>query len=385
MSTFQHLDDLLQSFVENQIVGCGCIVAKEGKTIYENYFGYADREKQMLMNEGSIHRLYSTTKVIVCTAAMLLYERGKFLLNDPLEKYLPEFANMKVANTSSNGYITYEPAKSPILVKHIFSMTAGIPYNWGNFLTSSDFNENINKVRNQENHTLEQLVKAIAASPLMHEPGTHWLYGYSHDVVARLVEVISGQTIEQFIQQELLEPLEMKETGYRFKKDFASRFVPLYSPNSSNELVVSIAEADEYFDPNSTYNGGGVGIFSTVRDYTKFAQMMANEGVYNGKKIIGKATINLIRANQLNEAQLQEFQVPYTSGYGYGLGVRTLMNPVEANYGGNIGEFGWTGMSGTYAVIDPAEKLSIVYMHQRIPNLEFEHHLRVRNTVYGCL
>ncbi|MCR8657355.1 serine hydrolase domain-containing protein [Paenibacillus endoradicis] len=385
MNRLHNIDDLLKGFVDNNIVGCGCVVTKNGETMYEGYYGYADREQKILMNDRSIHRLYSTTKVIVCTAAMLLFERGKFLLNDPLHLYLPEFKEMQVVHTSPNGNVHVKPAQNSILVKHIFAMTSGIPYEWGESKTHQEITRITGELSKQGPHTLGQLITEIAKVPLLFEPGTRWAYGYSHDIVARLVEVISGLTIEQFIQKELLDPLQMKDTGYRFKEDVKSRLVPLYAMDDNNELAPTLAQKDENFDSSAIYNGGGLGIYSTPRDYTKFAQMLANGGMSDNYQIIGKKTIDLIRSNHLNAAQLEDFNNPYTAGYGYGLGVRTLIDPVAAHYGGSLGEFGWTGMSGTYALIDPAEQLSIVYMHQRIPNMELEHHLRLRNVVYSCL
>ena len=385
MNRLHNIDRLLQGFVDKDIVGCGCVVMKNGELMYEGYYGYADREQNILMDDRSIHRLYSTTKVMVCTAAMLLFERGKFLLNDPLHLYLPEFKDMKVVHTSPNGNVQVQPAQNPILVKHIFAMTSGIPYEWGESKTHQELSRLTEGLKTKGPYTLEQLIKEIAKAPLLFEPGTRWAYGYSHDIVARLVEVISGLSIEQFIQKELLDPLQMNDTGYRFKDDVQARLVPLYELNNNNELVTAWARGDENFEPSAIYNGGGLGIYSTPRDYTKFAQMLANGGVSGKHQIIGRKTIDLIRSNQLNTTQLAYFTNPYTAGYGYGLGVRTLLDPTAAHFGGSIGEFGWTGMSGTYAVIDPAEQLSIVYMHQRIPNMEVEHHLRLRNVVYSCL
>lgn len=380
-----YIDHLLQEFVEKDIAGCGCVVTKGDEIIYEGYYGYEDREKEILMSDRSVHRLFSTTKVIVCTAAMLLFERGKFLLNEPLHLYLPEFKDMQVVHTSPSGQVILKPAQSPILVKHIFAMTSGIPYDGGDSKTAQEIKAGIKELNEKGPFALEQLIQTIAKAPLLFEPGTRWGYGFSHDIVARLVEVVSGQSIEQFIQQELLEPLGMQDTGYRFKGDIQSRMVSLYSPNEQNQLVVKTAPGEENFAESSILQGGGTGIYSTPRDYSKFAQMLANGGVWQGKQIIGQKTIDLMRANQLNEEQLQDFNNPYNAGYGYGLGVRTLLDTAGANYGGSLGEFGWTGMTGTYALIDPAEQLSIVYMHQRLPNMEFEHHLRLRNVVYGCL
>ncbi|MFC6333609.1 serine hydrolase domain-containing protein [Paenibacillus septentrionalis] len=386
MSAFKHLDELLVGFVEKQLAGCGCVVAQRGKIIFEGYYGYADRESKRVMDENNIHRLFSTTKVIVCTAALLLFERGYFLLNDRLDEYLPEFRDMKVVHTERNGSVSIKPAQSPILIKHLFAMTSGIPYDFGISPTEKALKQINEELRAAGNYTLEQLVKKIADVPLLFEPGSNWAYGYGHDILARLIEVISGMSIEQFLHKELFEPLGMNNTGFTFKGDQQSRMATLYVEDGQGGIQPMLpAFGDEMFQPEVTYRGGGIGLFSTPRDYTIFAQMLASGGKHNGERIIGRKTIDLMRANQLNEQQLAQFTGPYSEGYGYGLGVRTLLNLGASNGNSSLGEFGWTGMSGTYALIDPEEQLTIVYMHQRLPNLEREHHLRVRNTVYGCI
>lgn len=385
MSTFKHLEDLLSEFVQQDIAGCGCVVTQQGNVIFEGYYGYADRERNQLMDETSIHRLFSTTKVIICTAAMLLFERGKFLLNDPLSQYLPEFKEMEVVHTSTSGYAWTQPAQSPILIKHLFSMTAGIPYSDGQSVTAQRLRELQAELGPEGTYTLEQLVKKIAEAPLLFEPGSNWAYGLSHDILARLIEVVSGMSIDEFLRKELFEPLGMKDTGYQFTGDQKSRMVTLYAPDEQGRIKPIPAPNDIAFEPDSKFCGGGFGLFSTPRDYTQFAKMLANGGKHGDLQIIGRKTIDLIRANQLTEQQLVQFKNPYSEGYGYGLGVRTLINQGASNGNSSLGEFGWTGMTGTYVVIDPEEQLSIVYMHQRLPNMEREHHLRVRNTVYGCI
>jgi len=385
MSSFKHLEELLSDFVHQDIAGCGCVVTQRGNVIFEGYYGYADRERDQLMNEQSIHRLFSTTKVIICTAALLLFERGKFLLNDPLSQYLPEFKEMEVVHTSTTGYAWTKPAQSPILVKHLFAMTSGIPYSDGQSVTAQRLRELQAELGPEGSYTLEDLVKKIAQAPLLFEPGSNWAYGLSHDILARLIEVISGMSIDEFLRKELFEPLNMKDTGYQLSDDQKSRMVTLYAPDDQGGIKPIPAPADVAFEPESKFFGGGFGLFSTPRDYAQFATMLANGGKHEGVQIIGRKTIDLLRANQLTEHQLAQFHNPYSEGYGYGLGVRTLMNLGASNGNTSIGEFGWSGMTGTYVSIDPEEQLSIVYMHQRLPSMEREHHLRVRNVVHSCV
>ena len=228
-------------------------------------------------------------------------------------------------------------------------------------------------------------VRAMGGIPVAFEPGTHWLYGYGHDIVAGLIQLVSGKTVGQFLQDEIFEPLGMKDTGYRYRDDIESRMVSLYKKEDNGKMKKIKGLFDEYHQPDAIYESGGAGLYSTVKDYLKFAQMLANGGIYNGERIIGRKTIDLMRANHLNSVQLKDFTNSYLAGYGYGLGVRTLISKAEGHSNGSEGEFGWTGALGTYVSIDPQEGSSIVYMHQMMPNMEEYYHLRVRAVANGCL
>src|SRR5690606_1637654 len=196
------------------------------------------------------------------------------------------------------------------------------------------------ELRAEGNYTLEQFTKKVAQAPLLFEPGSNWAYGLGHDILARLIEVVSGMSIEQFLQQELFQPLGMNDTGYTFSGDQEERMVTLYTDGEQGGIKPLIpALGDETFQPGVAYRGGGLGLFSTPRDYSKFAQMLANGGMHEGKRIIGRKTIELLRANQLNERQLQQFTASHLEGYGYGLGVRTLLDTAASNGNGSVGEF----------------------------------------------
>ena len=386
MAKFDDLTALLEQTVKNGPAGCGCAVAKDGKILYQGYFGYDDLEEKRPITENTVYRMYSLTKVIICTAAMMLFERGKFLLNEPIYEYIPEYRDMQVAVTEPNGNIRIEKAKNPILIKHAFTMTAGLPYHFGDSLSARKMKSIKDELSEKYGkYDIVTEAKAMAAVPLQFEPGTHWLYGYGHDLVAALIQLISGKTVGQFLQEEIFEPLDMKDTGYQFRGDIESRMVSFYKRNEKGELIKIPGFEDRVHQPDSIYEAGGFGLYSTVIDYLKFSQMLANGGVYNGKRIIGRKTIDLMRTNHLDEVQLKDFRNSYLAGYGYGLGVRTLMSLSEGHSNGSIGEFGWTGAAGTYVSIDPSEGFSIVYMHQMQPNMEEYYHLRVRAVANGCL
>ena len=384
MAKFTDLDKLLQQFAGSTVPGCGCVVAQNGEILYEGYYGLADIETGKPVTADTVYRLYSMTKVITCTAALILFERGKFSLNEPYHKYYPEFENTRVAETLPNGGIKIRPAKNPILIRDAFNMAVGLPYADGNSYTEHELRRVLNELDSKGKFTLQDQVRAFSTVPIRYDPGSHWSYGYGHELVAALIEAVSGMTMGEFLKKEIFEPLEMENTGYRFFGDIQDRLIKMYKPDGEGRFVEIPGRDDENFLPDARYEAGGIGLFSTARDYTKFTQMLANGGVYEGRQIIGRKTIDLMRRNMLNDAQMKDFADSYNEGYGYGLGVRTMVEPAGvANL--SVGEFGWTGAAGTWASIDPSEGVSVVYMHQTMPNNEQYHHHRVRAAAYGCI
>ncbi|MDR2933264.1 MAG: beta-lactamase family protein [Oscillospiraceae bacterium] len=386
MPDFKHLDALLQDFIQNGLPGCGCAVAKDGKVLYEGYHGFADIETARPVGPDTVYRLFSMTKVVICTAAMMLYERGKFLLSDPLYAYIPEYRKSTVALTKPNGSVELVAAKKPMLVRDAFTMAVGLPHPMGESYTARA----MAKVREElagkhGKFDLETDTKAMAGVPIAFEPGSHFLYGYGHDLVARLIEVVSGKTVGAFLKDEIFAPLAMKSTGYRYFGDIRERMISLYEKADNGSWLKIPGMQDDLHEPDAIFERGGAGLFSTVSDYLVFTQMLANGGMYKKERIIGRKTIDLMRQNQLGEQQLRDFAGVYNAGYGYGLGVRTMLDRAAGGANNSSGEFGWTGALGTWTAIDPAEGVSVVYMHQTKPNMEEYHHLRVRAAAFGGL
>ena len=389
MSRYEDLTALLDSFVKSGPAGCGCALAQHGKVLYEHYSGMADVAQNRPTDADSVYRLFSMTKVIICTAAMMLFERGKFLLDDPLYEYFPEYRHTQVRHREDTGGTRIREAVQPMLVKHAFAMAVGLPYPFYGTDTANDMLKAGEILRKDKPaFTLRDEIRAMGEVPVAFEPGSHWLYGYGHELVAGLIEVASGKTVGQFLEEEIFAPLGLKDTGYRYHGDLRARMTQSYRREEDGGLTPIPGMLDHNHEPDAVYEGGGAGLFSTVRDYLRFSQMLANGGELDGEKIIGRKTIDLLRANQLNAAQQRDFSGPgnsYLAGYGYGLGVRTMMDTAAGNSNASVGEFGWTGAMGTWTSIDPSEGFSAVYMHQMMPNMEAYHHLRVRATAYGCL
>ena len=386
MGKFENLSHLIEDFAMTGPSGCACALGKNGNVVHECYAGYADIGTNRPITPETVYRLISMTKVIVCAAALCLFERGKYLLNDPVYEYFPEYRDVRVSKIDANGDTHIDPAINTMLIRHAFTMGVGLPYPSGESTTASELRRVMSELKKTKGKfTLRDQVRAISQVPIAFEPGTQWLYGYGHELVAGLIEVVSGKSVGQFLQDEIFDPLDMKDTGYRYHDDIEDRMAGFYVRGENGELTKSETMSDEYHRPDAIYEGGGAGLYATIGDYLKFTQMMANGGKLGGVSILGRKTIDLMRRNQLNAPQLADFTDSYRAGYGYGLGVRTMIDPAAAGCNCSVGEFGWTGRAGTWTSIDPDEGFSVVYMHQLSPNMKEYCHHRIRAAAYGCL
>jgi len=388
----RNLDALLKDFAAKSVPGCACVVTQGDETVYEGYHGYADLETRRLMDSGTVFRLYSMTKVAIATACLMLYEQGKLLLNDPLYEYFPEYRHSMKCIKRADGGEDVVPVEQPILVKHALSMSCGLPYG-----TSTGSTENltlteremqrVNRELHQRGHyTLREDIYESACVPLAFEPGTHWLYGFGSELSAGLIELITGKNIEDALRGLLFEPLGMASTGMRFFGDIQARLSTLYTCQEDGRLVPSPFSAfDEKHLPGKEHEFGCPRLFTTARDFAALSQMLACGGIYQGERIMGRKTIDLLRANQLNEQQLKDIDSAYMAGYGYSFCMRTMMAPGSGCANSSEGEFGWVGGSGTWVAMDPSERFSVVYMHQMLPSKEYYHHLRVRAAAFGGL
>ncbi|MDR1736778.1 MAG: beta-lactamase family protein [Oscillospiraceae bacterium] len=369
MTNYSHLNELLQGFTKGiGPAGCACAFAKDGNTLYEGYFGKADLALGRPIDGRSVYRIFSMTKIIVCAAAMMLFERGKFLLSDPIYEYFPEYKH-----------------HGSMLVKHAFTMAVGLSNPNEDSPTGRAMRQVYDRIEKDGKPELRTYIKAMADVPLGYEPGARFTYGFGHEMVAGLIEVVSGKSVGQFLREEIFAPLGMEDTGYRFFGDIKQRMVTPYRRAGDGTLTEIPGDADDLHKPDARLERGGSGLFSTVRDYLAFTQMLAGGGIYGRERIMGRKTIDLMRRNQLSAAQMRDFETPYNRGYGYGLGVRTMLDPAAALSPSALGEFGWSGMYGTWTAIDPGEGFSAVYMHQLVPPMQEYCHHRVRAAVFGCL
>jgi CubicO group peptidase (beta-lactamase class C family) len=384
MNRFASLSTLLESILEKGPAGCACTIVRNGETIYEETFGYADVEAGVKISPDTIYRIHSMTKVITCTAALMMYERGHYLLNDPIADYLPEFKNMSVYRYNDLGVRTKSVATRPIRIRDLFTMTSGIT-------ASGSSNETERQIRDafgngSADMDMRSFTKTLSAIPLAFEPGARWNYGLSHDVLGALVEVLSGRTFGQFLQQEILEPLGMKDTFFRLPEEKKAHLCKLYKRSEDGSLAQTTTPLDSRYEEGSLFESGGGGLLSTIADYSRFTQALVRGGELDGVRLLGRKTIGLMATNHLNKQQLQDFsRPPQRKGYGYGLGVRTMIDPAAGGANATIGEFGWSGLAGSWMMVDPQEQLTAVYMQQLMPSQAPFIHPRLRNAIYSAL
>ncbi|NLW78648.1 MAG: beta-lactamase family protein [Ruminococcaceae bacterium] len=390
---FTQVKELMKRFVGTGPAGNAISVSLNGKQVFEHYEGLADVEAVRGIGPDTVYRIFSSSKEFTAAAALILYERGIYLLDDPVADYLPEFANVRIAPYENNGVMEKtRPAQKPIRVRDCFCMATGLTYAGNLNYTQVKMGEVQGRLIVAGPHTLAELMKAFAEEvPLMFEPGTSWNYGMSIDLLGRLIEVWSGKSLGQFMQDEIFEPLGMPDTGFYYKGTMRERLAaPYYRENG--QLVRFDNPMDFYYEPAFGCELGGQGLLSTLPDYTRFGQMLAMGGTLNGVRILGPRTIDLMRRNHLTPQQMAafnntSFRWSQVVGHGYGLGVRTMIDPAAAG-ANSVNEFGWSGMAGTWGCYDPVEKLSVQYMHQCMPNdqnLDWYCHPRIRNAVYAAL
>ncbi len=380
MKGLENLSPLIRRFTETGPVGCSVMVAQDGKILFEDYAGVRDLESKAPVDKDTVFRVYSMSKVITVTAALQLYEKGLYLLNDPISDYLPEWKDHRVVEMDPNGDWRPKKAEKPLLVKDFFSMATGLPYGGPDSITARE----VDRVMPGADCPVREASKILSQVPLAFEPGTHWHYGLSHDVLGAFIEVLSGKSFGEYLEENIFAPLGMKETGFRLRPGQAERLAGRYVLQDGTRVREKTDE-DDVFQPQAKYESGGGGLLSTLGDYTRFAQALACGGTLDGVRILGSQTIDLMRMDHLSDQQKRDFNWPFLAGYSYGLGVRTMVNPQAGGCNGSLGEFGWCGKLGTWVMIDPSKRLTAVYMQQLTPNLEAIHQARMRAVIYGAL
>ncbi len=395
MYQFTHLDRFLETLLTDfDIPGVGIIISQKGQELYRKTLGYTDLETQSPVAQDSLFRLYSLSKPITVIAALQLLEQGKFLMNDPIAYYLPAYWNTKMYTRDAEGNSVVVPVPRHITVRDLMTMGSGLTYCGNSNPTECAVSEAVGTLidRTQFAYTTREFADTLAQAPILFEPGTHWNYSYSIDVLGALIEVWSGQSLEEYMQEHIFHPLGMKNTTFHPTPKQREKLVSMYEYSYEARSHTKITEEEKM----PLYGGtvcehGGHGLFSTLEDYNRFAHTLAQGGKYGdaqGKvcSLISQASITLMQTNHLEPAQLQDAHTwSQLVGYGYGLGIRTMMHREQGGILSEVGEFGWSGLGGGYLMVDPSRELSVIYLQQMTPNREPEVHPRLRNVIWSCL
>lgn len=390
--SFDNLKGFLDNYIsEKSASGIDCAVFKEHKLIFRHTVGVRDIENNSKLAGNEKYLIFSMTKMLTCVCALQLLEQNKYSLHDRLSDYFPEFSSMKVKVESgelndadkitsgkefqsSNEQGAFRFAKNQITIENLFTMTAGFNYN----LKSDCILSAISRGKNDT----DSIVRALSDSVLDFEPGTRFQYSLCHDVLGALIEKWSGLKFSDYLQKNILNPLEMHNTkfcNYLESKDY-NQMPTLYRYVDNKLIKQPFVNA---FMLTDSYESGGAGLVSTLEDYALFLDALANDGVAkNGNSILSKESINLMSKNYLTGESLNDFS-KIRSGYGYGLGVRVHMAPDISKSKSPIGEFGWDGAAGGFSIVDPKNKLSLTILQHTLgaKNIQNE----VRNSLYSDL
>jgi len=394
-SRLERIDEHLRTrYLEpGKIAGCQVVVARRDQIAHSSSLGLMDRERARPVLDDTIWRFYSMTKPITGAALLTLYERGLFQLNDPVHQYLPEFRDMQVIERLDGEPKRLVDAERPISVRDAMMHMTGIGYGPPEArLDMANIAAGKPARGLGKGATLETLVATLAEEPLRFHPGTHWLYSWSTDVCARLVEVISGERFDDYLQGTIFDPLGMVDTGFFVPEEKAERLAALYTRDASKQLtLLDDPQKSRSLRMPSLLLGGG-GLLGTTADYLRFCQMLVNGGQLGGTRVLGPKTIELMTGNHLpGGGTLRDFA--FRGGYGevgfdgmgFGLTVAVSDGPVATAAEGSRGEYMWGGAASTLFWIDPVEELVVIFMTQLIPSGTFNFRGQLKALVYSAI
>lgn len=358
-SKLAEVDRFMEGQVANQKIAGGIVVISHGGKIgFFHTYGQMDREANRPMQPDTIFRLYSMSKAITTAAALTLYDAGKIGLDDPVSKYIPGFANLKVATT--NGL---RAPTGPMTIKDLMLHTCGITYGAG----PDAHKEAWSRLKPLESANLAEMAEKLSQVPLAFDPGTDWVYGAGIDVLGRVIEVVSGKTLDVFLAKEIFQPLDMTDTAFSVPPEKLARFAANYRRSTNGLVVMDAPATSKYAKPTTFFSGGG-GLVGTARDYLRFLAMIEQGGKLDGKRILKAKTVKLMTSNQLPPAAFPIYfgtEKHFGTGYGLGFSVRTEITTWDPS--GHVGEYGWGGAASTHYWASPKDKLIVITLEQIMP------------------
>lgn len=380
----------MERWVENgSLPGCSMLVARRGEIAWQGGTGQRNVKAGAPWSEDTIVRAYSMTKPITSVALMMLFEEGLLHLDDPVAAYLPELKDLQVLVPGATSIDQTEPCTTPQTIHHLLTHMSGFTYGFQGGVLGDAYEER-KLAFGPKGESLEAEVKRLADMPLNFQPGARWNYGVSTDVVGRLVEVISGQPLDLFFRERILDPLGMTDTDFGVDDDSVGRFAELYTPREDRSLrLVDSAETSVYRAANvRTFSGGG-GLMTTLGDYHRFADMIRCKGAIEHGRLLGPRTVELMASNHLRGDLAANGQPVFSEvsyeGIGFGLGFAVMLEPALSKNLGSPGDHGWGGMASTVFWVDPAEDMVVIFLTQLMPSSFYPLRKELRALVYQAL
>jgi CubicO group peptidase (beta-lactamase class C family) len=382
----EHLD---KNYVApGKIAGCQTLVARHGHIAYFKSQGLMDRERRKPLTDDTIFRLYSMTKPITSVALMTLFENGHFQLNDPVSRFIPAWRNHKVWVSGEGAAMENAATARPMTMRHVLSHTGGLTYGATNHPVDRAYREA--GVGRGSGETLSGFADKLAKVPLRYQPGDRWMYSLSTDVCGYLVEAISGKRFDQYLQETIFDPLDMKDTSFMVASRKADRFAANYERQADKTLkLIDDPERSNYLKEPTFFSGGG-GLTGTTADYLRFCEMLRRGGELGGVRILGPRTIELMRLNHLaggkdlSAMAIGAFSETAYEGVGFGLGFAMTLGQVQAGALGG-GDYYWGGAASTIFWVDPKEDLVVIFMTQLMPSATFNFRGQLRNIIYSAI
>ena len=387
------IDSHFARYVEDgRLPGWLLLVSRKGHIVHLATEGQRDMEAGLPIELDTIFRIYSMTKPITSVAAMMLYEEGGFELKDPVSRYIPSFKDIRVFSGGSALAPVTEPATEPVRIWHLLTHTAGLSYGFHHVHpVDAMYRAAGYEWGSPPGKDLAQCCDDWAALPLVFQPGTEWNYGVNTDVLGRVIEVVSGQSLDDFFRTRIFEPLGMNETGFALDEAEQHRLAALYFPQPGTGDAVRLdALGQVATTPPDALSGGG-GLVSTAADYHRFTQMLVNEGELDGARLLGTRTVRYMTRNHLpGGADLEAFGRPLFAettfdGVGFGLGFSVVDDAVKTKVLSTVGDYGWGGAASTAFWVDPAEQITALFMTQLLPSSTHPIRSQLKQLVYQAL
>ncbi len=383
---------LQKTYIDTGRLPCAqVLIARGGEAVYECSIGYMGVEEKKPLIEDALFRIYSMTKPLTSVAFMMLVEEGHVALDDPVSRYIPEFAKLEVYESGKLGSFKTRPVDRPMIILDLLRHTSGFTYGFQARSEVDAAYRTLDIGGVNRNGSLELMIEKLSNLPLEFSPGSAWNYSVSTDVLGYLVGKISGQSFESFLQERLLDPLGMIDTHFQLPQSKIARFTNCYAatPEGGMKLADSAATS-AYLTPAEMVSGGG-GLVSTTDDYYRFCRMLNQGGQLDGKHYLGRKTIELMQSNHLPggkdlpELSISMFSESVFNGVGFGLGFSVVKDPAQTMIPGSVGEAAWGGMASTAFWLDPKEDLFAIFMTQLMPSSTYPVRRQLRTLVYSAL